>query len=69
MAQPPISPAALKQAMKEALVETLTERGDLFAGVMVEALEDFGLVEAIKEGEQTDPVSRARIFETLEGGA
>jgi hypothetical protein len=36
---------------------------------LVEALEDFGLVEAIQEGEQTKTVSRDRIFETLERGA
>ena len=63
-----MTPNALKKAMKEAIVETLNENRDLFREVMAEALEDFALGEAIKEGERTEPVSRERIFETLEGG-
>jgi len=65
MTNPTITPDELKKAMKEALVETLTEQRELFAGVMVEALEDFALTEAIKEGQQTEFVSRTDIFETL----
>lgn len=65
MASPTITPDALKKAMKEALVETLTEQRELFAGVMAEALEELALAEAIKEGQQTEPVSRTDIFELL----
>lgn len=65
MASPTITPDALKKAMKEALVETLTEQRELFAGVMAEALEEVALTEAIKEGQQTETVSRTDIFELL----
>lgn len=58
MTNPIITPDKLKKAMKEALVETLTEHRELIAEVMVEALEDFALTEAIKEGQQTEIFSR-----------
>jgi hypothetical protein len=67
MAQTTITPEVLKQVMKEALIETLNEQRDLFRNVMTEALEDFALIEAIKEGEKTKNVSRERIFDVLEG--
>jgi hypothetical protein len=66
MAQISIPQDTLKQVMKEALAETLSEQHDLFREVIVEALEDFALIEAIEEGEQTEEVSRERIFNLLE---
>ena len=54
--------------MKEALTETFAEERDLFREVVVEALEDFALAEAIGEGQQTEKVSRERILDTLKGG-
>jgi hypothetical protein len=68
MAQASIPQDTLKQAMKEALVETFAEQRDLFREVVAEALEDLALAEAIEEGQQTEKVSRERIFERLEGG-
>ena len=68
MAQASIPQDTLKQAMKEALVETFAEQRDLFREVVAEALEDFALAEAIEEGQQTGKVSRERIFDTLGGG-
>jgi thermostable 8-oxoguanine DNA glycosylase len=68
MAQASIPEDTLKQAMKEALTETFAEERDLFREVVVEALEDFALAEAIEEGQQTEKVSRERILDTLEGG-
>ncbi len=69
MAQAEIPREMLKQAMKEALAETLSEQRDLLRDVLAEVLEDAGLVEAIERGRQTGAVSRARIFDLLEGGA
>jgi hypothetical protein len=68
MAQPSIPQDTLKQAIKEALVETFAEQRDLFREVVAEALEDLALAEAIEEGQQTEKVSRERIFDVLEGG-
>ena len=68
MAQASIPEDTLKQAMKEALTETFAEERDLLREVVVEALEDFALAEAIEEGQQTEKVSRERILNTLKGG-
>ena len=55
----------LKQLLKEALVEVLEQRREWFSTLMAEALEDVALVQAIKEGEPTDIVSRDEIFDLL----
>lgn len=68
MSQTSIPQDMLKEAMKEALTETFSEHRDLFREIMAEALEDFALTEAIKEGEQTKTVSRKRIFNVLAEG-
>jgi hypothetical protein len=55
----------LKQLLKEALVEVLEQRREWFSALMAEALEDVALVQAIKEGETTEVVSRDEIFNLL----
>lgn len=55
----------LKALLKEALVEVLEQRREWFSTLMVEALEDAALVQAIKEGEETDVVSRDEVFALL----
>ena len=67
MAQPGIPHETLKQAMKDALAETLSEQRDLFREVFIEALEDLALIEAVEEGRQTEKVDRAEVFAVLEG--
>jgi len=59
----------LKQILKEALFEALEEKKDVFHELIVEAIEDIGLVNAIKEGKNTEPVSKQEIFDILEGQA
>lgn len=64
---------ALKQLLKEALAETLVEQRDLlhdsFAEVLEAAvIEDVALAESIREGQDTEPVSRDAIFQVLESG-
>ncbi|WP_457652462.1 hypothetical protein [Rhodocaloribacter sp.] len=59
----------LKQALKEALVGTLSEQQDLLRAIVAEVLEDLVLGEAMREGEATGEVSRERIFDLLEGRA
>ena len=55
----------LKALLKEALVEVLEQRREWFSTLMVEALEDIALVQAIKEGETTEVVSRDEILGLL----
>ena len=59
----------IKALFKQAMVELLEERRDLFSDALLEALEEVALVSAIQEGEQREFVSRAEIFEILEGAA
>lgn len=59
----------IKALFKQAMVELLEERRDLFSDALLEALEEVALVSAIQEEEQSELVSRAEIFEILEGAA
>jgi hypothetical protein len=67
MAAANLNDHALKRALKEALAETLHEQRDLFHDVFAEALEDFALAEAIREGQATKPATRAEVFRALRG--
>ncbi|MBN2373362.1 hypothetical protein JXL19_06225 [bacterium] len=67
MMQISIDESKLKQLFKEALIEALEERKDVFHDLIAEAMEDIALVRAIKEGERTEPVSKKEIFKILEG--
>jgi len=55
----------LKALLKEALVEVLEQRREWFSTLVAEALEDIALVQAIKEGETTEIVSRDEILDLL----
>ena len=55
----------LKELLKEALVEVLEQRREWFSILVAEALEDVALVQAIKEGETSEVVSRDEIFDLL----
>lgn len=52
----------LKEVFKQAFAELLQERRDLLYDVFTEVLEDIALANAIKEGEETEIVSREQIF-------
>ena len=56
----------LKEVFKQAFAELLQERRDLLYDVFTEALEDIALANAIKEGEETEIVSREQVFKILE---
>lgn len=58
--------ARVKDLFKQALVELLEERRDLFQSVFTEALEDIGLARAMREGEASETVSRDEIFSILD---
>ncbi len=56
-----------KDLFKQTLEELLQERSELFLELVAEAIEDYGLLEAIKEGGGTIPVSKAEVLQVLEG--
>jgi hypothetical protein len=62
-----IDEANAKRLLKEALVELMNEREDWFFALMVEAFEEVGLANAIREGRQNDFVDQSEIFAILEG--
>ena len=66
MAQSVLDEKVIKQAFKEALTEALQEQRELFHDIFAEVLEDFALVEAIREGRETELVSREEINSLLE---
>ena len=55
--------------MKEALVEALQEQKGVFHDLIVEAIEDIALTNAIRQGAKTESVSRNEIFDILKGQA
>jgi hypothetical protein len=59
--------AQLKEALKNALVEVLTERREIFVEVFAEVLEDLGLARAIEAEQDSETVSRDAIFKILDG--
>ena len=56
----------LKAIVKVALLELFQENRDAFTDLIAEAIEEIGLERAIGEGETTEPVGRADIFNLLE---
>jgi hypothetical protein len=59
----------LKQILKEALIEALEEKKDVFHELIVEAIEDICLTNAIRQGQNTETVSKQEIFDILEDNA
>lgn len=57
----------LKKIIKESLEEVIVEKKDFFYDMVLEALEDICIVNAIKEGEKTKSVKRETVFNILEG--
>jgi len=61
--------AKLKVLLKETLVELLEERREEFSELLLEALEDLALSQAIQEGEGTGLVDKKEIFKIIAGQA
>ncbi|MBL1203573.1 MAG: hypothetical protein FWK04_32015 [Nostoc sp. GBBB01] len=55
----------IKQLFKTALTEVIQEQKEVFADLLAEIIEDIALEKAIKEGEDTETVSREAIFNIL----
>ncbi len=58
-----------KSLLKEIVLELVQERRDWFSEIMVEALEEIGLANAIQEGRRDEFVAEEQIMAILEGQA
>ena len=59
----------IKQLFKEALIEVIEERRNVFHELLTEALEDTALVHAIRDGEDSAPVSKQEVLKLLDNGS
>jgi len=57
----------LKELIKDALIEMMSEKKELFQEILLEAIEEAGLINAIKEGRKNKFVEEERIMKLLEG--
>ena len=64
-----IDDGKLKQLLKEAFIEAIEEKKNIFHDLIVDAVEEIAIVRAIQEGENTETVSKQEIFNILEGRA
>jgi hypothetical protein len=55
-----------KNLLKEALVELFEERQDWFSAIGIEALEDFGLTNAMDQVEKSQTVSKKEVIKALQ---
>ncbi len=62
-----LSDEKTKELLTEALVEMIQQKREVFYEIVVEALEDVGLANAIIEGRQGKFVSEDKIMSILEG--
>ena len=67
--QTQLDESRLKQILKEALMEALEEKKDVFHELIVEAIEDIAMINAIREGQNTETVGKQEIFDILQGQA
>ena len=57
----------MRDLLKDIMLELLEERPEIFHDLLLEALEDTGLLNAILEGESSEAVSRREVEAILEG--
>lgn len=62
-----ISDEKTKELLTEVIIEMMKNKREVFYEIFLEALEDVGLANAIREGRQSDFVSEDAIMEILEG--
>ena len=58
-----------KELFKQAMLELLEERKEIFYELFADVIEDTILVHAIREGETTETVDRLEILHILEGAS
>ncbi|MFZ2726661.1 MAG: hypothetical protein WAX77_10450 [Methylococcaceae bacterium] len=61
-----ISDAKTKQLMTEVMVDLLKNKRGKLVDIVLEALEEVALANAINEGRQNDLISKAEIFAILD---
>jgi hypothetical protein len=61
--------AQTKALLKEIVIELMQEKHDWFYGILVEALEEVGLANAIRAGRRDEFVDEADVAAVLEGRA
>ncbi len=66
MAQISLDEAQIKELFKQAVLEVFQEQKDAFSDLLMEVVEDLALINAIKEGEASEMVSREDVFQLLE---
>jgi len=64
-----VSDEKTKFIIKQVFSELLEEKRDLFTAIMLEAIEEIGLANAIREGRQNEFVSEDQVLATLRGQA
>jgi hypothetical protein len=64
-----IDDSKLKQLLKDAFIEAIEEKRNVFYELIVDAIEDIAIGRAIREGEDSKTVSNQEIFSILEGQA
>lgn len=69
MPQVSISEDALRQLLRQAVADALDDRRDLLHDVVAEVMEDVALAEAIRQGRESERVSRSNVFDALDGAA
>ena len=69
MSQVSISEDALRQLLRQAVADALDDRRDLLHDVVAEVMEDVALAEAVRQGRETERVSRADVFAALDDTA
>jgi hypothetical protein len=55
----------LKEIFKTAILELIQDQKEVFSEIFTEIIKDIALANAIKEGENTESVSRETIFKIL----
>ena len=56
-----------KEILTEIMIDILKNRKDLFYDIVIEAIEEIGLANAIQEGRQDEFVEEEMIFSLLDG--
>jgi hypothetical protein len=56
----------VRDLLKEVMLELMAERPEIFHDIIVEAIEDAGLMAAIAEGESSETISRSEFDAILE---
>jgi hypothetical protein len=64
-----INETQAKELLKQVMIELVKEKRGLFFEIVVEAMEEIGLANAIREGRRNEYVSEEQITAILEGRA